>query len=967
MKRSNVLPMLLTAGFAIASFVFLQFSKETMYSSEKGGYEEKEGEGANAYREYMNQLRINPETGTLTMDDIIAGRKEVQAALQVAGTRGGSLLNLAWESMGPNNVGGRTRAIAFDKDDPTRMYAGGVAGGLFISENGGLDWSPSPANETLEALSITSIAVAADGAIYIGGGEGQTGYFDGSQSFTPGFRGNGVYKSTDHGISFTILPETEPTPGTLGGIADWAIINRIACHPTDANKIVVAHNGGLSYSNDGGTTWDFGTVTGPMSSFGALDVAFASDGTVHASYNNKYHTSSSSDISTYTQVGGGLPSVGTSGRLLLAVAPSDPNYCYVIATGGSELTGIYRSTDRGLNFSTISTAGSTFFFPLNGQGYYNLCIAVNPADRDLVYAGGTYYTYNWQASIGSWNVMSFWAYPEYFSKYIHADQHFFAFRPDNPDIMYIGSDGGVSRTLNARDNSPDFQIVNTGYNTFQIFGMGFGLFGNPVGGSQDNGTQYVDFLGSSSRQAKGIIGGDGGRAEVSRIRPDYVFGAIYFGELRRSVNGGSSSGGIFDCNIDKTGGTGTGCAPDGLPDNGAEFVTNFKLWENWDLYVTFKDVLYGGSVEYPAGSGNFYVLNDEVEYEGRTIALTRSGLSESRLLLASGTNLWLTTGALFNSTQAPEWFKVQASTLGTVTAIEYDNSGNTVFIGTQTGRLYRLDGILTADYTYIDDVFTPSTAGISSYLYPEIFAVGGSSARITGISINRDNPNEIAVSTAGYGIDDNVFYSDNALDNDAATFTSIADGLPNIPVYSILIEEYDSDKVLAATEFGVWSYSISAGGDWTQENSVIGSVPVLDMREGFIREKDCKAIYLGTHGIGFFRTTTLASGDCDFSLVNDSAAVASDSPIQEEIIAGIVIAPNPADTYTEITLTLTESTSVTTKLYTMGGLLVRNFGTVARTAGANRYNIDVSTVSTGTYLVSFEIDGAVYSKKITII
>jgi hypothetical protein len=965
MKRLNILPVLLLTVFALGTISY-HFDALNFVQKQpgEGMYEEKEGESAKGYAEYMFSLRKNPQTGSLTSDDILLGRIQVKEALQLAGSRGGSTLGLEWQSMGPNNVGGRTRALAFDKDNPTRMYAGSVSGGLFISDNAGLEWYPSPANETLEALSITSIAVSADGTIYIGGGESQTGYYTGFGSFTPGFPGNGVYKSTDHGVTFTSLEETVPTPSTIGGEGDWAYINRIACHPTDANKLVVAHNGGISYSLDGGDTWDFATSTTAMSAFVGADAVFDSDGNAHVIYNTRYYKSSS-DISVFNQIGSGLP---TGGRTLLAVAQSDPNYCYVIATSGStnELVGIYRSTDGGNNFSAISTAGTSLFFDLNGQGYYNLCIAVNPADKDMVYAGGTYESYKWTAGTGSWTPMSYWAYPEWYPQYIHADQHFFAFRPDNPEIMYFCSDGGISRTLNAMDVTPDFQSMNKGYSTYQCYGVGFGLFGEVVGGSQDNGTQYISFEENSDLQAITFVGGDGGRAEVSRIRPEYLFGAVYFGELRRSVNSGASTGSIFDCNIDKAGGSGSGaCNPNGLPDNGAEFVTIFKLWENWNLYSTFKDVLYGGSVEYPAGSGTTYVLNDVVNYEGRDIMLTRSGLSESRLYLAANSNLWMTNGALFNSTEAPTWFKVLPSTLGIVSAIETDNSGDIVYVGTANGRLYRIEGLLGASYEYVDGAWDAASAGITSYLYPETFPVGGSTSRITGISINKDNPDQIVVSTAGYGVDDNIFYSDNALSNDDATFTSIADELPNIPVYGVLLESYSDEHVLAATEFGVWSYNLSTGGAWTQEATNLGGVPVLEIREGFIRDVSCEAIYLGTHGRGFFRSTTLAPGTCDFSLKNDSMAV--ESPIQEEIIAGIAVSPNPSDNYAEVTLTLTEAATITTKIYAMSGLLVRNYGSSEKTAGTNRYTIDVSGINAGTYLLSFEIDGAVVSKKISII
>ncbi|MFN3939938.1 MAG: hypothetical protein ACK4IY_05085, partial [Chitinophagales bacterium] len=663
---------------------------------------------AKGYAEWLFEMRKNPVTGKLTMEDIIEGRKQVEAYHAKNATRGGSLLNLAWENIGPNNVGGRTRAIVIDPANPNRMYAGGISGGVFISDNGGLLWYPSPGNESLGSLLVGAMTLADNGDLYIGTGEDNTGFYDGNASFTHGFTGNGIYKSTDGGQSFTLLSSTEPTPGTIGstGSANWAYVYRLAAQPNNPNTIVAAQNKGLYYTTDGGSTWTpcFSVVTGDdMDASKASEAMFDSDGYLHAVYSNRYYRSvTASDPFTLDLYGEGLPASGIS-RTTIAVAPSDPNYVYAYIANTSEaLLGIYRSTNRGLNFDAISPSASFLFNPPGSQGSWNLCIAVNPADRDRVYIGGQVESYTWKASTGTWTAMTSSGYPTYFSKYIHADHHTIVFHPTDPNIMYFGSDGGISRTTNALSDFPNFATMNKGYNVTQFHGVASGFYGEAMGGAQDNGTQYVNFLGNSTLEAREVIGGDGGKAEISKIRPEYLFGAyVSFpasgangGNLRRSVNGGQSVSSIFDCKIDFTGGGGTGCSQDGAPDGGGEFVAEFKMWENWKLFNTFKGILEeGGSVEYPAGSGNFYQLGDVVNYEGRDIELTKSNISESRLYIASGPNVWVTTGALFNSTEAPVWFKIQTgTTLGVPSAFEYDNTGDILFVGTSSGRLYRFEG-----------------------------------------------------------------------------------------------------------------------------------------------------------------------------------------------------------------------------------------------------------------------------------
>ena len=43
-----------------------------------------------------------------------------------------------WESIGPNNIGGRTNAIAINPQNTNTIYAGGASGGLWISKTAGV-------------------------------------------------------------------------------------------------------------------------------------------------------------------------------------------------------------------------------------------------------------------------------------------------------------------------------------------------------------------------------------------------------------------------------------------------------------------------------------------------------------------------------------------------------------------------------------------------------------------------------------------------------------------------------------------------------------------------------------------------------------------------------------------------------------------------------------------------------------
>src|SRR5215216_7571259 len=61
-----------------------------------------------------------------------------------------------WQSIGPGNVGGRTRALLIDPVNPDVMYAAAVAGGIWKTTNGGNSWLPL--NDFLANIAVTCMA-----------------------------------------------------------------------------------------------------------------------------------------------------------------------------------------------------------------------------------------------------------------------------------------------------------------------------------------------------------------------------------------------------------------------------------------------------------------------------------------------------------------------------------------------------------------------------------------------------------------------------------------------------------------------------------------------------------------------------------------------------------------------------------------------------------------------------------------
>ena len=151
-------------------------------------------------------------------------------------------IRIGWVSRGPGNVGGRTRPIVVDPDDPDRMtwYAGAVSGGLWRTTNGGDKWVPL--TDDLPNLAVSALAMAGSDhdILYMGTGEG---FRNGGA-----VSGAGIFKSTDRGGTWQQLMATATDP-------DFRWVNRLAVDPDNADVVVAATNAGIFWTENGGMSW----------------------------------------------------------------------------------------------------------------------------------------------------------------------------------------------------------------------------------------------------------------------------------------------------------------------------------------------------------------------------------------------------------------------------------------------------------------------------------------------------------------------------------------------------------------------------------------------------------------------------------------------------------------------------------------------------------------------------------------
>ncbi|MFT6324077.1 MAG: hypothetical protein ACJAWO_001636, partial [Halieaceae bacterium] len=250
----------------------------------------------------------------------------------------------------------------------------------------------------------------------------------------------------------------------------------------------------------------------------------------------------------------------------------------------------FASTDGGDNWSPLAPAppttiiDSTFDLMGSNPGAYNQAITVDPTDCDRIYVGAVeLYRVN-----GSWSSVAVNFGPE--PIYVHSDKHWFHFSPHSPSTMYVGTDGGIGKTETAAANFVSWTSNNRHFGTTQYYGVAFSKVGQIIGGTQDNGTHYIDPSrpGVSGKDGNRILGGDGFDCEISNIG-SVAFATLYYGEINRIVYGSGFASARIHPQFE-------GSSP---------FTTVIRLWESTND-ITSKDsvVFSNDTISYSVGSGD---------------------------------------------------------------------------------------------------------------------------------------------------------------------------------------------------------------------------------------------------------------------------------------------------------------------------------------------------------------------------
>lgn len=482
-------------------------------------------------------LRLrNPLTGELPKNMrqrelAFARTLPTRDALLAKGQSG--VLAANWQFRGPINVGGRTRALAIDLDfngtTNRRILAGGVSGGMYISNNDGQSWTLASDLSNLASVTCLAQDPINRHVWYYGTGEFIANSAGGAGGF--GYLGHGIFKSTDSGQSWQQLPSTivGNSPTRFDDFFDY--VWNVAVNP-QTGTVFAATYGRIFRSTNAGDSWEelLGEPQPPYNP--SSDVVIAPNGTVYITLGAHGLGPNFAGVAVSTNDGINWSNITPAAltpdpyRMVLDVSQSNPNIVYLLVqtTAAGEKASdhqLFRFDASSGNWTNLSAflpdpAGVVGTF--NSQGGYDLIVKIKPDDPNTVWVGGTN-LYRSRDGGQNWDFVGGYLAPDVIALYEnhHPDQHSMSFYPTNANAMISGHDGGLSKTTNSLEQPQTWTSLNNGYITSQFYAIA--LDPEPgsnflLGGMQDNGTWRTVSADGADHWFE-TYGGDGGFAAIT--------------------------------------------------------------------------------------------------------------------------------------------------------------------------------------------------------------------------------------------------------------------------------------------------------------------------------------------------------------------------------------------------------------------------------------------------------------------
>jgi hypothetical protein len=207
-----------------------------------------------ARNDYFFKMLRDPKTDQIPTN-IRSRELEHAAKLRKSLSKTAKTNEINWKEAGPVDVGGRTRALAVDVDNPDIIIAGGVSGGIWKSTDRGSSWELKSTHSQHLSVSwlIQDTRSGHTDTWYY-----STGEYNGNSASDRGFRarfyGTGIYKSTDNGESWFKVSQNNDNPVEYDSPFDY--VSKIALNPNTGSLFISSFNIGILKSTDGGQTFN---------------------------------------------------------------------------------------------------------------------------------------------------------------------------------------------------------------------------------------------------------------------------------------------------------------------------------------------------------------------------------------------------------------------------------------------------------------------------------------------------------------------------------------------------------------------------------------------------------------------------------------------------------------------------------------------------------------------------------------
>ncbi|MCX6606213.1 MAG: hypothetical protein NTV52_21835 [Acidobacteria bacterium] len=728
----------------------------------------------------------------------------------------------AWQALGPGNQGGRTKSLLIHPQDAKTMYAGAVTGGVFKTVDGGQNWTAM--SDVFPTLGLGALAMDPSNpeVLYAG-----TGFWfntlSGTNVFGSAPRGAGIFRSRDGAATWEPL-------GNPGGNL-FRYINDIVVSRGDAQRLYVSTWAGIFRSLDGGQRWTqvlnrgTGVLNGcqdmVMRTDQATDYLFAACGTTVAGDAGIFRNTDAGGEGRWEKVF----SVAAMGNTTLALAPSNQSVVYALMASNGEddtewrnsLHGVYRSTTNGdvdtwearvtnkdetqVNTGLLSTNQGFYANQcsangekaIGGQGWIHNAIAVDPQDPERVYVGGID-IYRSDDGGKNWGIASFWQAAETPTG-AHADVLALVFPPDY--------DGGAKQQMFAATDGGIYLTENARAAVATGERAGCTPFQNRVAWKPlHTGYQSTQFYTGSV-----LPGG----------------GVFYGGKQDNGTMRGSLAGQKEWVRI--RGGDGAAVATDPRDPNTLFVSTqNFSLTRSRNGGKTLATSMRG--ITEPSANFAF-------------IAPLAMDLKNPDRLYAGGRTLWRTTN------QADTWEAMSAqlpTAQGNVSAIAVSPADGRVVMATSQGFVLRTANALEATAETVWEATRPRPG------------------YVTGVTFDPVEPEVVYVVYSQFNTAAGQSHVYRSRDG-GRTWEGIDGkgdtGIPDIPVFCLLIDPEDSQRLYAGTDLGVF-VTMDGGANWERDSNPFAAVPVETL--ALDRGAGASYLYAFTFGRGVWRTQLPSSG-----------------------------------------------------------------------------------------------------------